>query len=43
MSLFVLLLVLALALTIASAMNKVPLWTAVFVALVALLVKYWGA
>lgn len=43
MDIFILLLLLSLALTIASAMNKAPLWAGVFVLLVALLVKFWGA
>lgn len=42
MELFLVLLILALVLTIAAAVNKAPLWAAVFVALVALLVKFWG-
>lgn len=42
MSLFVLLLVLALLLAVFSAAGKVPLWAAVFVVIVALLVKFLG-
>lgn len=42
MSLFLILLVIALILAILSAIGKAPLWAAVFVGLVALLVKFWG-
>ncbi len=40
-SLYLLLLVIALGLSIAAATNKVPLWAAVFVLCVALLLSAW--
>lgn len=43
MSLFIGLLVLALVLTLLSVPGRVPLWPAVFVLIVALLVKFLGA
>jgi hypothetical protein len=42
MTLFLILLVLAMVLILAAAANKVPLWAGVFVLIVALLVKFWG-
>jgi len=42
MNLFLVLILIALLLTVASAAGKAPLWTAVFVLLVAILVKFWG-
>lgn len=43
MSLFLILLIIALILAVASAAGKSPLWAALFVLIVALLVKFWGA
>ena len=41
LSLIVVLLLISLGLTIAAALGKAPLWTALFVVLVALLVHFW--
>jgi hypothetical protein len=41
MTIFLLLVLISLGLTVASAVGKAPLWTAMFVMLVALLIQAW--